>query len=149
MPRARAHAEGAIVQGGVEPPWGRVVDGIALGSPAFAQELRREACGDWREHKSLRGVPGMATWPQVVRALEQAKGENWNGFANRYGDWDRDAALRLGRQVGRLRLLELDKLAGGLDQAVVSKGIARCSRWVTADAALRNQLAVLQHQLSR
>ena len=145
----RAYTVGTIVQGGVEPPWGRVVDGIALGSQAFAQALRREARGNRREQKSLRGVPVAATWPQVVSALEQAKGENWSGFANRHGDWGRDAALWLGRRVGRLRLLELGKLAGGLDYAVVSKAITRFSRRLAADVALRKQLAVLQHQLSK
>ena len=144
----RAYTEGAVVQGGVEPPWGRVVDGIALGSQAFAQQLRREARGNGREQKSLRGVPAAATWPQVVGALEQAKGESWSRFANRHGDWGRDAALWLGRRVGRLPLLELGKLAGGLDYAVVSKAIARFSLRLASDVALREQLAVLQSQLS-
>lgn len=39
----RAYSEGAVLQGGVRPLWARVVDGIALGSKAFAQRLRRGA----------------------------------------------------------------------------------------------------------
>ena len=90
-----------------------------------------------------------AAWPQVVRALEQAKGQSWSGFANRQGDWGRDAALWLGRRVARLRLLELGKLAGGLDYGVVTKAITRFSRRLAADADLRERLAVLQEQLSQ
>ena len=145
----RAYTEGAVLQGGVEPPWERVVDGIALGSQAFAQQLRREARGNRREQKSLRGAPAAATWSQVVSALEDAKGEDWSGFAHRQGDWGRDAALWLGRRVARLPLLELGKLAGGMDYAVVSRASARFGRRLASDVALREQLAVLQSQLSK
>ena len=145
----RAYTEGAVLQGGVEPLRERVVDGMVLGSAAFAQGLRREACGDAREQKSLRGAPRVAAWPEIVSALEQAKGRSWADFVNRHGDWGRDAALWLGRRVGRLSLVELGKLAGGLDYAVVSKAIARFSRRLVCDVALREQLAVCQKQLSK
>ena len=49
----RAYTEGALLQGGIEPLQERVVDGLVLGSPAFAQRLRREACGNAREQKAL------------------------------------------------------------------------------------------------
>ena len=90
----------------------------------------------------------MAAWPEIVSALEQAKGRSWAEFADCHGDWGRDGALWLGRRVGRLSLAEVGKLAGGLDYAVVSKAIARFSRRLVADVALREQLALLQSHLS-
>jgi hypothetical protein len=66
----------------------------------------------------------------------KAKGKSWSSFANRHGDWGRDAALWLGRRVGRQSLAELGNLAGGLDYAVVSKVIARLSRPLTSNAVL-------------
>jgi len=144
-----AYTEEPIAQGGIEPPWERVVDGIALGTQAFAQRLRREARGNWREQKSLRGAPSVVTWPRIVSALEQAKGEDWGRFVNRHGDWGRDAALWLGRRLGRLPLAALGKLAGGLDYAVVSKALARFGGRLARDVPLRNQLAILQTQLSK
>jgi hypothetical protein len=83
-----------------------------------------------------------------VRTLEQAKQESWDRFANRHGDWGRDAALWLGRRAGRLPLIELGKLAGGLDYAVVSKAIARFGQRLAAEAPLREQVTRLQTQLS-
>ena len=145
----KAYTQAAVLQGGVEPPWGRVVDGIALGSAAFVQKLRRAARGNCREQQSLRSSPAVASWPKIVRALEKAKDEAWDKFVNRHGDWGRDAALWLGRRAGRLPLLELGKLVGGLDYAVVSKAIARFGRRLATDSALRNQLAALQTQLSK
>lgn len=145
----RAYTEGAVRQGGVEPPWKQVVDGLALGSTAFAQQVRREARGNAREQRALRGLVKAATWAQIVDALEHAKGERWAGFANRHGDWGRDAALWLGRRVGRLGLTELGQLAGGLDYAVVSKALARFGRRLALDGALSEQLAAIENQLSK
>ena len=145
----RAYTQAAVRQGALEPPWARQVDRVVLGSAAFAQRLRREARGNGREQKFLRSASKVASWEQIVRALEQAKGEDWAGFVNRHGDWGRDAALWLGRRAGRLRLAELGKLAGGLDYAVTSKAIARFGRRLAFDASLSKQLARIQNQLSK
>ena len=145
----KAYTEAAVLQGGVEPLRERVLEGMMLGRPAFAQRLRREAYGNARDKKSLRGEHRAAAWPHVVPALEQAKGQSWAEFVNRHGDWGRDAALWLGRRAGRLPLAQRGKLAGGLDYSVVSKAIARSSRRLASDAALQEQLAMLQSQLPK
>ena len=145
----RAYTEGAVFQDGVEPVWDRVVDGIALGTAAFARTLRRGARGNSREQPSLRPTAEAAEWANILSALERAKGEAWENFANRHGDWGRDAALWLGRRAGRLPLSELGKLTGGLDYAVVSKAIARFGRRLASDAPLREQLRTIQAQLSK
>jgi putative transposase len=144
----RRYTEGPLRQGSVEPPWARVVDGIALGSATFAQRLRREARGNRREQRSLRDSVKAAAWPEIVAALERAKGARWEDFAQRHGDWGRDAALWLGRRSGRMKLAELGKLAGGLDYAVVSKAMARFDQRLRLDAPLRKKVAALQEQLS-
>jgi len=81
-----------------------------------------------------------------VAALERVKGQSWNEFAERHGDWGRDAALWLGRRTGRLRLAELGRLVGNLDYAVVSKAIARFEQRMRTDPQLRNLLADVQLQ---
>ena len=107
------------------------------------------ACGNTREQPSLRGAAPAATWAQMVSAWEQAKGESWTSFANRHGDWGRDAGLWLGRRAGRLRLAELGKLAGGLDYTVTSKASARLGRRLVLNAVLSEPLAALQNRLSK
>jgi len=126
-----------------------VVEGIALGSPAFAQRLRAGARGERREQKSLRDEPRPASWAEIVSAVERAQGESWRDFANRHGDWGRDAALWLGRRAGRLRLAQLGQLAGGLDYAVVSKALARFGQRLGFDTSLHQQIASLQKDLSK
>jgi hypothetical protein len=81
--------------------------------------------------------------------VERAKQERWESFANRHGNWGRDAALWLGRRAGRLPPRELGRLAGGLDYAVVSKAIARLSGRLSSAGRLREQLEALQAKLSK
>ena len=136
------------MQGGIEPPWQRVVNGIVLGSERFARQLRCQARGNPREQRSLRSPAVPVGWERIVRALERAKGEPWDGFAGRRGDWGRDAALWLGRRAGRLRLAQLGKLAGGLDYANVSKAVARFARRLGENPRLRQELTAIEQQLS-
>jgi putative transposase len=145
----REYTEGPARQGVLEPPWQRLVGGVVLGTVAFAEELRRQARGNPREQKPLRAPTRAASWEQIVAALERMKGQTWNQFAERHGDWGRDAALWLGRCAGRLRLAELGRLVGNLDYAVVSKAIARFEQRLQTDPQLRQQLASVQLQLSK
>ncbi len=145
----RAYTESAVLQGGVEPPWERVLDGIVFGSAAFAQQLRREARGNPREQKALRGAPTAPRWAQIVSALEQIKRESWATFANRHGDWGRDAALWLGRRTARFPLAGLGKSTGGLDHAVVSKALARFGRRLEAAPRLRAEIPAIRDRLSK
>jgi hypothetical protein len=145
----RSYTEGALLQGPIDPPWARVVEGLVLGSPAFAQRLRREARGNCREQKALRAAPPAPSWAEIVSALEEDKGESWSEFSERHGDWGRDAALWLGRRAGRMGLHELGRRAGGLDYAVVSKALARFGQRLRRELPLRQRLTALQERLSK
>jgi hypothetical protein len=118
--------------------------GGELGSPGFAESVRQQARGNPREQKLLRAPTRATSWEQIVAALE-----HWNQFAERHGDWGRDAALWLGRSAGRLRLAELGRLVGNLDYAVVSKAITRFQRRMQTDPKLREHLATIQAQLPK
>ena len=145
----REYTEAPARQGVVESPWQRLVDGVVLGTAEFAEELVRRERGDLREQKPLRAARRAVSWEQIVTALERAKGERWEQFCDRHGDWGRDAALWLGRGAGRLRLAELGRLVGNLDYAVVSKAIARFEQRLQSDPQLRKQLAGIQMRLSK
>ena len=145
----REYTEGPVRQGVFESPWVGLVGGVVLGTVAFAEKLRQQARGNPREQRALRANEHGVGWEQIVAAVEQAKGESWNQFVERHGDWGRDAALWLGRRAGRLRLAQLGRLVGNLDYAVVSKTLARFERRLRSDPQLRDQLARVQLQLAK
>ena len=87
-------------------------------------------------------------WPAIVSAVEKAKGEPWERFSVRHGDWGRDAALWLGRRRGRLRLAQLGQLAGGMDYTAVGQAVSRFGRRLASEAKLRREVAKIESQLS-
>jgi putative transposase len=144
----RNYTEQAVRQGGVERPWDRLVEGLVLGTEAFARRLRRQIRGHAREQAQLKGLVWPVSWSQIVSALEQAKGESWAEFSGRYGDWGRDAALWLGRRQGRLSLGQLGSLAGDMDYAAVSHAVSRFGQRLQRNAALRRKMRQLESRLS-
>ena len=68
----------------------------------------RETLGreDLRARMSLGELTGM---------VERLKGEKWEDFRDRHGDWGRDLVWWAGRQYGRHSLRELGEWAGGVD----------------------------------
>ena len=142
----RQYTEAAVQQGMMEPPWSRLVAGLVLGSEAFVERLRRELKGNRGEQTELRRLERGASWSQIVEAVEASKGESWEQFHLRHGDWGRDAVLWLGRQVGRLSLRELGKSAG-MDYPAVSQAVVRFDKRIERDSTLRRQLTKLRNEM--
>jgi hypothetical protein len=83
-----------------------------------------------------------------VAAVESGKGERWQEFPDRYGDWGRDAALWLGRRPGRLTLKELAERMGGLDYTAAGATISRFTRRLAQDKKLARAISRMERQLS-
>ena len=131
----------------MEPPWSRLVAGLVLGSEAFVERLRRELRGNRGEQTELRRLERGTSWSQIVEAVEASKGESWEQFHLRHGDWGRDAVLWLGRQVGRLSLRELGKSAG-MDYPAVSQAVVRFDKRIERDTTLRRQLTKIRNEIT-
>ena len=123
-----------------------VVAGLVLGTEAFVARLRREVKGNRQEQTEMRKMEGRSNWGQIVEIVEQSKGEPWEQFHRRYGDWGRDAALWLGRKVGRLSLCALGKEVG-LEYPAVSQAVIRFEKRITKDETLHRRVAKLKDEL--
>ena len=95
----------------------------------------------------VKGLRPPVSWPAMIAVLEQAKGEAWEQFRERRGDWGRDAALWLGRR--RLRLGESGQLAGGMDYTAVAQAVSRFGKRLGSEAKLRREMARIEAQLSK
>ncbi len=141
----RQYTEQPLWQGTLACPWDRLVAGLVLGTESFARSLKQGLRIREREQRQARNLTRPLSWPQIVAALERARGEKWADFSLRHGDWGRDAALWFGRRQGRLKLGEL---AGGIDYAAVSVAVRRFGQRLAKDAKLRRNLEAIETQMS-
>jgi REP element-mobilizing transposase RayT len=144
----REYTEQAVRQGGLEPPWSRLIGGLVLGTEAFARALQRQARGNAHEQTELRRLAPRVSWEDILRAIERVKDEKWDAFCQRYGDWGRDAALWLGRRHGRLTLGQLGERVGGVDYAAVAQAVTRFGKRLARETELRRIITKLENQLS-
>ncbi|MFN8006839.1 MAG: hypothetical protein U0V70_07420 [Terriglobia bacterium] len=78
--------------------------------------------------------------------IEELKGECWEDFRERHGDWGRDLVLRLAREQGGMKSKELGKQAGGIDYVMVSVVLQRLQQLLEEDRELAK---VYQKALTR
>ena len=144
----REYTEVAVREGLAERPWERLIGGVVLGTQAFAERLQANLRGNPREQPALHHLARQVSWEQIVAAVESAKGESWEQFRDRHGDWGRDAALWLGRRLGRLTLRDLAERMGGVDYTAAGVAVNRFGRRLAQDPRLAKTIARLAAQLS-
>jgi hypothetical protein len=132
----RQYVEEAVREGVVESPWERLEGRLLLGGAGFVKRLRSLAKGNRREEPSLKGLQQRPGWEQAVRAVEHHKGEKWEQFRDRYGDYGRDVVLYLARHCCGMKLRELVDLAGGLDYGSISNAVQKLGRQAHRDKKL-------------
>ena len=109
----REQMEKEVREGLPERPWGRLVGQVVLGGVEFVRGIQRMLKGEGKEQPSVRGLRPRASWEGVVKVVEELKGERWEEFRDRQGDWGRDLALWLGRLETGMKLNELGNRVGG------------------------------------
>jgi len=110
--------------------------GLVLGAERFAKKVRGRIRVS-REHENLNELKKRCTFDEIVQCVERIKGEKWDDFRDRYGDWGRDLALWGGSRFGGLTLGALGKAAGGMDYSAVSMCIRRLEARARHDRNLR------------
>jgi hypothetical protein len=117
------YVERGLREGLLSSPWEQLQGQLVLGSREFVEGLQDVLEGDVREQASLGQLQLRPSFEDVIGVVEQLKGESWDSFVHRYGDWGRDVALYLGQKYCGLKLKELGAAAGGIDYATVSAAI--------------------------
>ena len=121
----RERIEGYIRQGVMEPGWSRTKGLLAIGSAAFLEGVKRRAGQMGREMAGKRAYRERVGFDDVIREVEREKGERWEDFRDRHGDWGRDLILWLARWTTGMTLREIGKQVGGMDYATVGMAIRR------------------------
>ena len=135
----RALVEERIREGEEEGLKAKVRWGLVLGAERFARKVRGRIQVN-REHEGQKSLKRRRNWDEIVRMVERIKGERWEAFRDRYGDWGRDLALWAGRCYGGLTLCELGARVEGVDYTAVAMGVRRVASRARRDRALRSAM---------
>jgi putative transposase len=139
--------EEAVREGVAESPWERLEAGMVLGGQEFVDHMRRHLRGDEREQPQLRQLRPRPSWEEVVAAVEKVKGERWEAFRDRYGDWGRDLALYVGRRRAGMRLRQLAEAAGGLDYGSAAGAVRRFARRLSHERGLKKLVNAVEQEI--
>jgi chromosomal replication initiation ATPase DnaA len=90
---------------------------------------------------------GAPSLEEIIKVVEEAKGEKWSDFRDRHGDWGRDLVFYLGRKGWAMRLKELGAAAGGIDEVAVSMAARRVPMRAKRDRALAKALEECKQKL--
>ena len=143
----RRFVETPLREGLLESPWERLQAGVLLGPADFVRRWRGRVTGDAREQPQFKRLRPQPVFTDVVRAVEQIKGEPWERFRDRYGDWGRDMVVYVARRHGGLRLRELAAVTGGLDYGSVAMASKRFGKRLLTDRSLRQHYQRIKTQL--
>ena len=137
----RRYLEDYLRQGQAEGSRARLTAAVAIGGTAFIEGLRKRIPKRAGGETNARARQRLLPFGDVVKAVEAVKGEPWQAFADRKGDWGRDLALYAGRMRCGLTLGELGGQAGGMGVQAVAKAVARMEVRMRGDAGLKRELS--------
>jgi len=131
----------------MESLFGRVNGSLAVGSDVFLERLRRRVSGNRQEQPAVRAWQRLLPFSRVMELMAKEKGEPWEQFRDRHGDWGRDMALCLGRHHCGMTQAELGAAVGGLAYPAVGHAVRRIERRCQEDSKLERIRIRLEKQL--
>jgi hypothetical protein len=143
----KAYTEQPIREGVLESPWEGLVGGIVLGERDYAQRLLKGRKVSEEEQTAARRMRKRVRWSELVRAAEKVKGEPWDGWAERHGDWTRDSMIYVARRHGGLRLAEVVAEMGIKYQAA-AQAVKRFGQALPDDPERQRFVTALRSELS-
>ena len=108
----RGWIEDYVRQGVVEGVFAKLSTAVAIGSAEFIAKLRKQVLKHKGENTNERDWRKLLPFTEVMAAVAAVRGEPWENFVNRHGDWGRDLALYIGRVRCGLTLKELGRYVG-------------------------------------
>ncbi len=137
----RRHLQDILKQGGDTTVRERVVDAVAIGSAEFVRRIKEFGISGAmsRETSQKRSIRRRVGMDDVIRAVEETRGESWEEFANRHGDPGKALVMWLARKYTGLTLREIGQALGGRDYAAVSVMLKRFEQQLEDNKGLAKQ----------
>jgi len=144
--RYRLDCQGQVRDETCEAPWESVVGRLVLGGEQFVQKLLGQR-GGRRKSELAQALSSRPSFAEVIGVVEALKGERWLSFRDRRGDWGRELALYLGREVCGLTLSQLQAAVEAGTAMGVSSAVRRFAERLAKEKPLRKGLQQAMKEL--
>ncbi len=143
----RQYVRQRFVEGADPDALDRLRDGLAIGTAAFVDRVKRGLPEIGRETDAKKGLRRRFAFGDVAQVVEQFRGESWDVFMQRHGDVGLWQVLTLARECTGMTLAEMGEAAGGMDYAAVGMGIRRFARRLEHDRRQRQAMTTIREML--
>ncbi len=138
----KAYTEQPIRQGVLESPWEGLVAGVVLGESVYARKLLSGRKVNEEEQTPARQMRRRVGWQELVGAAEKIRGEPWDRWAERHGDWGRDGVMYVAVRHGGMRLAEVVRSVG-LKYQAAAQAVKRFAQTLADDPERKRFVAKL------
>jgi putative transposase len=121
----RRYVEEAIRHQWAESPWENLVGGLVLGGKELLEKVRQVTKADPGEQPGWKQIERRPGLPEIVAAVSRLRGEAWDDFGNRRGDWGRPMVLMAARRLAGIDNRALADWMGGKDDSAVTQAVKR------------------------
>lgn len=133
----RKHIQQHVTRGDSPEGYEDFAGRVALGSQEFLAKVKDLVGRVTKEQPDRAQVLKRVTAEDVVKVVEQIRGEGWAEFVDRQGDWGRDLALYLVRRRSGLPLRAIGAAFGMTEYKTVAAAIKRFELSLLKDATKR------------
>jgi len=138
--RYREYCECAVREGCIVKPWEALVGRLVLGGGEFIGQLWQSQVEAEPGAEVQSALARRPTFGQVIAVIEASQGQPWDAFRDRRGNWGRDLALYLGREMGGMKRVDLRQATAAGSLMAVSVALKRFGQRLEPDKRLRQAL---------
>ncbi len=131
-----------------ESPWESLIGGLVLGGDELLEVVRQKTQGASAKQSGTREIQPRFQIDQIVAAVSKVKGEAWEMYRNRRGDWGRAMVLMVGRRKAGIANGTLAEWLGGMDDSAVTQAVKRLQAKMETDRKLMKIYRRVEEKMS-
>ena len=125
-----------------------MIGGLVLGGKELVEKVRPLTKADAAEQPGWQEIERRLYLPHIVAAVSGRRGEAWEDFGQRRGDWGRAMVLMAARRWAGIDNRTLAEWMGGKDDSAVTQAVKRLEAKMQGSRRLTKFYRALRREMS-
>ena len=144
----RKYVEEAVRSRWAANPWEDLVGGLVLGGKELLEKVRKSTKADPTQQPGGKQMERRLDLPDIVEAVSRLRGETWEDYGHRRGDWGRPMVLMAARRLAGIDNRSLARWIGAKDDSAVMQAVKRLEVKMQGDCRLTRFYESLRRKVS-